>query len=131
MDARMPHRIAYWLMAVGSRTASIRSASIGARGASEQRTVDSNAAASQQTPGLSTTLDKQRLLFSELDGHLASMALFKVNTRLREPEVVLLIATGQLQPFSEGFAISIKPTLPGAHLERVLGCSGRGIVRYR
>ena len=41
------------------------------------------------------TLDEQRLLFSELDGHMASMALFKVNTGLREPEVVLLIAIGQ------------------------------------
>jgi hypothetical protein len=36
------------------------------------------------------TLDEQRLLFSELDGHMASMALFKVNTGLREQEVVQL-----------------------------------------
>lgn len=33
---------------------------------------------------------EQRLLFSELEGHLASMALFKVNTGLREQEVVNL-----------------------------------------
>ena len=33
---------------------------------------------------------EQRLLFSELEGHLASMALFKVNTGLREQEVVKL-----------------------------------------
>jgi len=33
---------------------------------------------------------EQRLLFSELDGHLALMALFKVNTGLREQEVVNL-----------------------------------------
>jgi integrase len=33
---------------------------------------------------------EQRLLFSELAGHLASMALFKVNTGLREHEVVNL-----------------------------------------
>jgi integrase len=33
---------------------------------------------------------EQRLLFSELEGHLASMALFKVNTGLREREVVNL-----------------------------------------
>ena len=44
------------------------------------------------------TLDEQRLLFSELDGHMASMALFKVNTGLREPEVVLLIAIGHSRP---------------------------------
>ena len=36
------------------------------------------------------SLDEERLLFSELDGHLASMALFKVNTGLREQEVVNL-----------------------------------------
>jgi len=33
---------------------------------------------------------EQRLLFSELDDHLASMALFKINTGLREQEVVNL-----------------------------------------
>lgn len=33
---------------------------------------------------------EQRLLFSELEGHLASMALFKVNTGLRQREVVNL-----------------------------------------
>jgi integrase len=33
---------------------------------------------------------EQRLLFSELKGHLTSMALFKVNTGLREQEVVNL-----------------------------------------
>jgi integrase len=33
---------------------------------------------------------EQRLLFSELDDHLALMALFKVNTGLREQEVVSL-----------------------------------------
>jgi integrase len=33
---------------------------------------------------------EQRLLFSELEDHLASMALFKVNTGLREQEVVNL-----------------------------------------
>jgi integrase len=35
-------------------------------------------------------IDEERLLFSELRGHLASMALFKVNTGLREQEVVNL-----------------------------------------
>jgi len=34
--------------------------------------------------------EEQRLLFSELDGHLAHMALFKVNTGTREQEVVQL-----------------------------------------
>jgi hypothetical protein len=33
---------------------------------------------------------EQRLLFSELAPHLTSMALFKVNTGLREQEVVTL-----------------------------------------
>jgi integrase len=36
------------------------------------------------------SIDEQRLLFSELAGHLAKMALFKVNTGLREHEVVNL-----------------------------------------
>jgi integrase len=36
------------------------------------------------------TVAEQRLLFSELQGHLTSMALFKVNTGLREQEVVNL-----------------------------------------
>jgi integrase len=36
------------------------------------------------------SVEEQRLLFSELDGHLAAMALFKVNTGLREQEVVNL-----------------------------------------
>ncbi len=36
------------------------------------------------------SIEEQRLLFSELTGHLAKMALFKVNTGLREQEVVNL-----------------------------------------
>lgn len=36
------------------------------------------------------SIDEERLLFSELDGHLARMAMFKVNTGLREQEVVNL-----------------------------------------
>jgi integrase len=36
------------------------------------------------------SLEEERLLFSELEGHLARMALFKVNTGLREQEVVNL-----------------------------------------
>jgi hypothetical protein len=36
------------------------------------------------------SIDEERLLFSELDGHLATMAIFKVNTGLREQEVVKL-----------------------------------------
>jgi integrase len=36
------------------------------------------------------SMEEERLLFSELTGHLASMALFKVNTGLREQEVVSL-----------------------------------------
>ena len=37
-----------------------------------------------------TSIDEERLLFSELEGHLANIALFKVNTGLREQEVVNL-----------------------------------------
>jgi integrase len=36
------------------------------------------------------SIEEERLLFSELEGHLANMALFKVNTGLREQEVVNL-----------------------------------------
>jgi hypothetical protein len=36
------------------------------------------------------SIEEQRLLFSELEGHLARIALFKVNTGLREQEVVNL-----------------------------------------
>lgn len=36
------------------------------------------------------SIGEQRLLFSELEGHLASMALFKVNTGTREQEVTNL-----------------------------------------
>jgi integrase len=41
-------------------------------------------------PPYPLSIAEQRLLFSELDPHLASMALFKVNTGLREKEVVNL-----------------------------------------
>ncbi len=36
------------------------------------------------------SIEEERLLFSELEGHLANMSLFKVNTGLREQEVVNL-----------------------------------------
>ena len=41
-------------------------------------------------PPYPLSIDEERLLFSELAGHLAKMALFKVNTGLREHEVVNL-----------------------------------------
>lgn len=43
------------------------------------------------------SIDEQRLLFSELDSHLAEMALFKVNTGLREQEVVNLSWSWEVQ----------------------------------
>ncbi len=43
-----------------------------------------------QRPPYPLSVAEQRLLFSELAAHLASMALFKVNTGLREQEVVNL-----------------------------------------
>ena len=41
-------------------------------------------------PPYPLSVEEERLLFSELDAHLARMALFKVNTGLREQEVVNL-----------------------------------------
>ena len=41
-------------------------------------------------PPYSLSIEEERLLYSELAGHLARMALFKVNTGLREHEVVSL-----------------------------------------
>ena len=41
-------------------------------------------------PPYPLSLAEQKLFFSELDAHLISMALFKVNTGLREKEVVNL-----------------------------------------
>jgi integrase len=41
-------------------------------------------------PPYPLSVPEQRLLFSELEGHLVSMALFKVNTGMREQEVVNL-----------------------------------------
>jgi integrase len=41
-------------------------------------------------PPYPLSIEEERLLFSELAGHLARMALFKVNTGLREREVVNL-----------------------------------------
>lgn len=43
-----------------------------------------------QRPPYPLSVPEQRLLFSELDGHLVSMALFKVNTGMREGEVINL-----------------------------------------
>jgi integrase len=41
-------------------------------------------------PPYPLSVPEQRLLFSELEGHLVSMALFKVNTGMREQEVINL-----------------------------------------
>jgi len=43
-----------------------------------------------QRPPYPLSVVERRLLFSELDGHLASMAIFKVNTGTREQEVINL-----------------------------------------
>jgi len=45
---------------------------------------------SHRRPPYPLSVPEQRLLFSELEGHLVSMALFKVNTGMREQEVVNL-----------------------------------------
>jgi len=52
---------------------------------------------------------EQRLLFSELDGHLAAMALFKVNTGLREQEVVNLRWSWESQIPELGASIFVIP----------------------
>jgi integrase len=52
---------------------------------------------------------EQRLLFSELEDHLASMALFKVNTGLREQEVVKLRWQWELQIPELGTSIFVIP----------------------
>jgi hypothetical protein len=52
--------------------------------------VNPNAAPPKQARAYPLSIDEQRLLFSELAGHLAKMALFKVNTGLPEHEVVNL-----------------------------------------
>ena len=52
---------------------------------------------------------EQRLLFSELKAHLASMALFKVNTGLREQEVVNLRWQWELKIPELGTSIFVIP----------------------
>jgi len=52
---------------------------------------------------------EQRLLFSELEDHLASMALFKVNTGLREQEVVNLRWQWELHVPELGASIFVIP----------------------
>jgi hypothetical protein len=56
------------------------------------------------------SIDEERLLFSELEGHLARMALFKVNTGLREQEVVNLSWAWETKvPELEGTSVFIIP----------------------
>lgn len=55
------------------------------------------------------SIAEQRLLFSELDAHLRSMALFKVNTGLREQEVVNLRWSWELEVPELGTSIFVIP----------------------
>ena len=50
----------------------------------------SDAAASQPARSVPLSIEEERLLFSELSGHLASIAQFIVNTGLREQELAHL-----------------------------------------
>lgn len=98
------------------------------------------------------SIGEERLLFSELDGHLANMALFKVNTGLREQEVVNLRWTWET-PVPElktsvfviprGFvkngldryvvqnrvAKSVIDGCRGSHAEFVFTCEGEPVTR--
>jgi integrase len=98
------------------------------------------------------SIDEERLLFSELGGHLASMALFKVNTGLREQEVVKLSWQWEVQVpeldtsifvVPRGFvkngldryvvlnrvARSVVENCRGKHPERVFTRNGRPITK--
>jgi len=55
------------------------------------------------------SIEEERLLFSELDGHLANMALFKVNTGLREQEVVNLSWQWEVQVLELDSSIFVVP----------------------
>jgi integrase len=63
----------------------------------------------QQRAPYPLSLEEERLLFSELDGHRVSMALFKVNTRLREQEVVNLRWSWEVQVPELGASIFVIP----------------------
>lgn len=98
------------------------------------------------------SMEEQRLLFSELPEHLAKMALFKVNTGLREQEVVQLRWTWEVrvseletsvfvvpkQLVKNGLdryvvlnrvARSIIESCRGQHPERVFARRGRAVTR--
>jgi integrase len=55
------------------------------------------------------SLAEQRLLFSELDSHLATMAAFKVNTGLREQEVVNLRWEWEVEVPELGISLFVIP----------------------
>ena len=63
----------------------------------------------QQRGPYPLSLEEERLLFSELDGHLVSMALFKVNTGLREQEVVNLRWSWEVKVPELGTSIFVVP----------------------
>ncbi len=98
------------------------------------------------------SIEEERLLVSELGGHLASMALFKVNTGLREKEVVRLSWQWEVQVpeldtsifvVPRGFvkngldryvvlnrvARSVIASCRGKHPERVFTRNGRSITK--
>jgi len=98
------------------------------------------------------SIDEERLLFSELSGHLASAALFKVNTGLREQEVVHLSWDWEVRVpelYTSIFVVprrlvkngldryvvlnrvarSIVDSCRGKHPERVFTCKGRPITK--
>jgi integrase len=95
---------------------------------------------------------EQRMLFSELEGHLAAMALFKVNTGLREQEVLQLRWRWEAEIPELGTSIFVIPrdyvknaldryvalnriarsvieSARGRHREFVFTCEGRPVNR--
>ena len=98
------------------------------------------------------SIEEERLLFSELEGHLANMALFKVNTGLREQEVVNLrwswesavpeldtsvfvVPRGFVKNGLDRYVVlnrvakSVIYACRGAHVEFVFTCKGEPVTR--
>src|SRR6516165_5490963 len=84
------------------------------------------------------SFEEERLLFSELAGHLARMALFKVNTGLREHEVVSLrwdweVKVPELEAsvfvILNRIARSVIENCRGEHRELVFTHEGQGVTK--
>src|ERR1700733_11269743 len=77
------------------------------------------------------SMEEQRLLFSELAGHLARMALFKVNTGTREHEVCGLRWDWEVQvpePETSAFIIPADQVKNGAERYVVLNRTAKSVI---